>query len=85
MNRPFLSRIGCFILVIGSLVLIIGIAAEFSDQPSFGLILAGLAASFLGFLIWQRKSLDAKSSTRFSLFRRPGRKDDSKEKQEQGE
>jgi hypothetical protein len=85
MNRPFLSRIGCFILMIGSLVLIIGIAAAFSDQPSFGLILAGLAVGFLGFLLWQRKNPEARRSTRFSLFKRAGRKDDSKEKQEQGE
>jgi len=54
MIRYLLSRIGCVMLIFGSIALVVGIAAESSGQPAFNFLSIGLALSFFGFLLWNR-------------------------------
>jgi len=41
-------------VIFGSIALVVGIAAESSDQPAFNFLAIGLALSFFGFLLWNR-------------------------------
>ncbi len=67
-------------VLIGSIVLVLGIAAERSGQPAFDLVLIGIGVSFIGFLLWN-KLRKKRRSTRFSLFRK--RRHDDEEEQEE--
>jgi flagellar biosynthesis component FlhA len=67
-------------IMVGSIVLVLGIAAECSGQPAFDVLLIGIAVTFSGFLLWN--SLRKKRrSTRFSLFRK--RRRENKKDQEE--
>ncbi|MDY6866911.1 MAG: hypothetical protein SVT56_03240 [Chloroflexota bacterium] len=67
-------------VLVGSIVLVLGIAAERSGHPAFDLVLIGIAVTFSGFLLWN--SLRKKRrSTRFSLFRK--RRRENKKDQEE--
>lgn len=57
-------------LLIGTIILVMGIAAEVSNQPSFNWILLGILLAFLGLILWRRLSPRRRRNTRFSLFRR---------------
>ena len=69
MIRFFLSRVGCLLLMIGSILLILGVAAECSGQPAFEFIVGGSALLFLGFLMWNRLRSKKQKRSRFSIFR----------------
>lgn len=82
MIRFFLSRVGCLLLILGSILLILGIAAEWSEQPAFEFIIGGSALLIFGYLLWN--GLRSKNHKRagFSIFRRRGR--DREPNQEDG-
>jgi len=65
--------------LIGSILLVLGIAAERSGHPALDYVLMGVALTLVGFLLWNRLRKKQRS-TRFSLFRK--RKDDEDEDQE---
>ena len=68
-------------LMTGSIILMLGVAAIRSDQPGFDLFFVGLAVFFLGFVFWNRWRSKERRSTRFSKFKkRP--KEDEKNTQE---
>ncbi len=83
--RPFLSRFGCFLVVIGSFLLILGVAAAVSDQPALGIILGGVFLSALGFAFWRGTSERSGKPTRRSRFRRRRPDSDSQDSSEQRE
>ncbi len=62
-------------VLVGSIVLVLGIAAERSGHPAFELVLIGIAVSFVGFLLWN-KLRKKQRSTRFSIFRRRKREEE---------
>lgn len=68
MIRYLLSRIGCLLLILGSIVLVVGIAAENSGESAFDIVLIGAVVTFTGFLLWNRLRPKTRSS-RFSIFR----------------
>jgi hypothetical protein len=70
MIRFFFSRVGCLLLMIGSILLILGVAAERSGQPAFEFIVGGSALLLLGFLLWNRLRSRKHKRARFSIFRR---------------
>jgi flagellar biosynthesis component FlhA len=82
MIRFLLSRIGCLMLIVGSIVLVLGVAAERSGQPAFNLVLIGVVLSFLGFLLWSRLRQKGRRNTRFSLFRKREQRDEREEEDE---
>jgi drug/metabolite transporter (DMT)-like permease len=61
-------------VLIGSIVLVMGIAAERSGHPAFDYVLIGVILTFIGFLLWNRLR-EKRRSTRFSLFRKRDRED----------
>lgn len=79
MIRFLLSRIGCLMVLIGSILLVLGIAAEHSGYSALNYVLIGIGLTILGFFLWNRLR-KKRRSTRFSLFRR--RKRDEEEDQE---
>jgi hypothetical protein len=72
MNNPpsFFQRFGCFVLLMGGLILVLGIAAAFSSQPSFGLILFGLLLSLIGSGLWRGKRPPSEGNSRINRARR---------------
>jgi uncharacterized membrane protein YqgA involved in biofilm formation len=70
MIRYLLSRLGCLMMVFGMITLAIAIAAIQSGQPDLAILLMGIAATVLGYLLWNRLREKAPRSTRFSLFRK---------------
>jgi len=75
MIRFLLSRIGCLMMLAGSIALVLGVAAEKSGYPSFKYLLIGIASCILGFLLWNRLRKKQRN-TRFSLFRRRKREEE---------
>jgi drug/metabolite transporter (DMT)-like permease len=71
----FVLSIGCLMVLVGSIILVLGIAAESSGYPSFKYLLIGAAVTLLGFLTWN-KMRRKRRSTRFSLFRKREREDE---------
>jgi flagellar biosynthesis component FlhA len=82
MIRFFLSRVGCLLLIVGSIILILGVAAEWSGQPAFEFIIIGSALLFLGFLLWNRRRSKKHKRSRFSILR--GRESREEPDQEDG-
>jgi hypothetical protein len=70
MIRYLLSRVGCLMLVAGSILLILGVAAVRAEQPGFNLLLIGIVSFLGGLFLWQRLRPKAQRSSRFSKFRR---------------
>jgi len=68
-------------VLVGSIVLVLGIAAESSGLPAFKYVVIGIALSFLGFLLWNRLR-KKKRNTRFSLFRKRERDDEESAKED---
>ena len=68
-------------VLVGSIVLVLGIAAESSGLPAFKYVVIGIALSFLGFLLWNRLR-KKKRNTRFSLFRKRERDDEESDKED---
>jgi len=66
-------------MLAGSIVLVLGVAAERSGYPSFKYLLIGIISCILGFFLWNRLRKKQRN-TRFSLFRR--RKHDEEEDQQ---
>jgi uncharacterized membrane protein YfcA len=82
MIRYLFSRIGCLMLIAGTLTLVVGIAAVQSEQPAFTLLLVGFLVTLLGFLLWNRLRPKGQRNTRFSKFRR--RESRQEEKKDNG-
>jgi len=81
MIRHLLSRIGCLVVMAGSILLLLGIAAERSNQPGFNFLLIGVVLSISGFLIWNKTHDKQSHARRFSMFRhREDEKDDSRKR-----
>jgi len=76
MIRYLLARTGCFMLLVGSIFLIVGFALISSDQPNFDALLIGLTVFFGGYLLWHRFRKKEEHSRRFSKFRKNTEEDD---------
>lgn len=76
MIRYVLSRVGCLLLMVGSLLLVLGVAAERSGQPAFNFLFIGILVSITGFFLWRKLSRKPRQSTRFSLFKKRDQKED---------
>lgn len=57
-------------LIVGSILLILGVAAERSGQPAFEFIIGGSALLFFGFLLWNRLRSRKGKRARSSIFRK---------------
>jgi len=68
MIRYLLSRIGCLMIIAGSLLLVLGIAAERSEQPAFDYLILGIALFFIGLLLWSKLRQKQPRPRRFSIF-----------------
>lgn len=82
MIRYLLSRIGCMMVILGSMILALGIAAESSGAPAFELLFIGGGLSFVGILLWNKLRTKQKRSTRFSLFRRREQREERQSREE---
>lgn len=69
-------------LILGSMILALGIAAESSGEPAFKLLLIGGGLSFVGILLWNKLRTKQKRSTRFSLFRKRDRREERQSREE---
>lgn len=76
MIRYLFSRIGCLMWLVGVIVLIVGIGAESSGQPAFGLVLGGIGLVLAGVLLWNWLRPKKRRNTRFSMFRGRDREDE---------
>jgi len=55
----------------GSILILIGIAAERSGEPAFDYLFLGIALGLVGILLWNKLRTRAEQpSRRFSLFRK---------------
>ncbi len=79
MIRYLLSRVGCLMLIVGSIILVVGIAAERSGQPAFSILLGGGAVTFIGFMLWNKLRKKTSRSPKFSLFRKRNRREERKQ------
>lgn len=72
-------------MLVGSIVVVLGVAAERSGYPSFKYLLLGIGCFFLGLFVWDRLR-KKRRSTRFSLFRKRKReeKEDRRDPWEDG-
>jgi hypothetical protein len=75
MIRYLLSRIGCLMILAGSVILMMGIAALRSDQPALNFLAIGVLLFFPGLALWQKLRHRQPRPDRFSLLRRRGRRD----------
>jgi uncharacterized membrane protein YfcA len=76
MIRYLLSRIGCFLLLVGSIFLIVGFALVGSAEPNFDALLIGSVLFFGGYLLWHRFRKKEERRRRFSRFRKNTEKDE---------
>jgi uncharacterized membrane protein YfcA len=76
MIRYLLSRIGCFLLLVGSIFLIVGFALVGSAEPNLDALLIGSALFFGGYLLWHRFRKKEERRRRFSKFRKKPEKDE---------
>ena len=70
MIRYLLSRIGCLMMMAGSILLVIGAAAVRSDQPGFNFLSIGLLLSVFGLLLWNRLRAKKPIKPRFSKLKK---------------
>jgi len=70
MIRYLLSRIGCFMLLAGSIFLVVGFALVGSAEPNLDALLIGFALFFGGYLLWHRFRKKTERRRRFSKFRK---------------
>jgi len=57
-------------LLAGSIVFLLGVAAERSDQPAFDYLMIGVALFLVGLFLWQKLRPKRERPRRFSLFRK---------------
>ncbi len=82
MIRYLLSRTGCLMVIVGSILLMLGVAALQSDQPAFNFLLIGAVLCLIGFLLWQKLRQRKPRAKLFSLFRR---EDEDKEEKKRAD
>ena len=70
--------------MVGSILLILGIAAERSGQPAFNFLMIGIACMLVGFLVWNKLRPRQKRPRRFSLFGKGGEEEGNDRKNEIG-
>jgi uncharacterized membrane protein YfcA len=69
MIRYLFSRLGCLMMIFGVIVLVVGVAALQSEQPTLSLLFIGSVLTFLGHLIWNRLREKTPRNKRFSMLR----------------
>ena len=63
--------------LVGAILLVLGIAAVRSGQPSFEYLLIGAILAILGYALWNSLRRKQRRSTRFSLFRKRDSEEDN--------
>ena len=71
-------------LLVGAILLVLGVAALRSGQPSFNFLLLGALLSILGTVLWNRLRSKKRRNTRFSLFRKADDQEEDNNKEDNG-
>lgn len=72
--RSIVGRLGSFFIIVGLVLWVIFFTTDQASQPSYGYLINGAAALFLGVYLWWHSREPAPESGRFRAIRRLSQK-----------